>query len=104
MDRNTDAQPNDWDGGDTLPDVPDAGDDAQPLLPPEPIDISSSTIAADGAQLAGAVGDDRTWYEQALDVFKDDRDTPAPALDALDAAADTSVAKDDETGAQIYPS
>lgn len=103
MDRNTEAQPNEWDGGDTLPDVPDAGDGAQPLLPPEPIDISTSTIAADGAQLAGNVGDDRTLYEQALDVFEDDRTTPAPAIDGRTDVAGTSAA-DDEQGARTYPS
>jgi hypothetical protein len=74
MDRNTEAQPDEWDGGDELPDIPDAGDDAVPLVPPDPIDISTSTLAADGAQLAGTAGDARTLYEQALGVFEDDRD------------------------------
>jgi hypothetical protein len=74
MDPNAEAQPNEWDGGDELPDVPDAGDDAQPLVPPDPIDISTATLAADGAQLAGTAGDKRTLYEQALEVYEDDSD------------------------------
>lgn len=55
-----------------LPDVPDAGDDSQPIVPPEPIDISTATLASDAAQVAGTFGDPRTLYEQALDVYEDD--------------------------------
>jgi|GEM_PF-3507732 hypothetical protein len=60
-------------GPDTpLPDVPDAGDDSQPLLPPEPVNISTSTLAVDGALVAGTLDDDdnRTLYEQALDAYE----------------------------------
>lgn len=100
MERDTQAQPEEWNGGDELPDVPDAGDDAQPLVPPDPIDFSTATIAADGAQLAGMAGDDRTLYEQALEVFEDDRDNPAPVAETPDDAQDLPA---DEGGAQIYP-
>jgi len=102
MDRNTAAQPNEWDGDDELPDVPDAGDGAQPLVPPDPIDISTGTIAADGAQLAATAGDDRTLYEQALEVFEDDHPSEAPAAEAPDGGRATP-APDDEGGARVYP-
>ncbi len=32
---------------DALPDVPDAGDDSQPITPPQPVDISTATLTSD---------------------------------------------------------
>jgi hypothetical protein len=102
MDRNTEAQPDEWDGGGELPDVPDAGDDAVPLVPPEPIDISTSTLAADGAQLAGTAGDDRTLYEQALGVFEDDEPELGDENEEVSNDED-DPAKAGDDGARIYP-
>lgn len=93
MDRNTGSQPGDWNGEGELPDVPDAGDGAQPLVPPNPIDISSSTIAADGAQLAGTLGDDRTLYEQALEVYEDDHDRTGTSREVVEGDRDTGAAE-----------
>jgi hypothetical protein len=54
---------------DALPDVPDAGDDSQPITPPQPVDISTATLTSDAGRVASYIGDgdDRTLYEQALD-------------------------------------
>lgn len=56
-----------------LPDVPDAGDDSQPLSPPEPVDISTAALNTHAALTAGTLndGDDRTLYEQALDAYEE---------------------------------
>jgi hypothetical protein len=56
-----------------LPDIPDAGPDSRPLLPPEPVDISTSRLNADAALVAGTFdeGGGRTLYEQALDAYQE---------------------------------
>jgi hypothetical protein len=53
-----------------LPNVPDAGDHPQPVVPPTPPDISSGTLFGEGAVVASTLddGDDRTLYEQTLDA------------------------------------
>ncbi len=53
-----------------LPDVPDAGDDTQPVVPPTPPDISSDTLFGEGAVVASTLDDEdeRTLYEQTLDA------------------------------------
>lgn len=54
-----------------LPDVPDAGDDSQPIVPPEPVDISTAMLTTDAALVANTFGDPRTLYEQALDAYEE---------------------------------
>lgn len=52
-----------------LPDVPDAGADSLPIVPPEPVDISTATLTTDASLVATTFGDPRTMYEQALDAY-----------------------------------
>jgi hypothetical protein len=56
-----------------LPDIPDAGPDSRPLVPPEPVDISTSRLNADAALVAGTFDEDegRTLYEQALEAYQE---------------------------------
>ncbi len=56
-----------------LPDIPDAGPESQPLVPPEPLDISTGTLNAGAALVAATFdeGEDRTLYEQALDAYQE---------------------------------
>ncbi|HEX6292674.1 MAG TPA: hypothetical protein VFZ66_26050 [Herpetosiphonaceae bacterium] len=64
-----------------LPDVPDAGADSLPLVPPEPVDISTDRLNIDAALVAGTLdeGEGRTLYEQAIDAYEesDARNPPA---------------------------
>ena len=55
-----------------LPDIPDAGPDSQPMLPPEPIDISTARLNIDATLVATTLddGDERTLYEQAIDAYE----------------------------------
>ena len=56
-----------------LPDIPDAGDESQPLVPPQPVDISTSRLNVDAALVAGTFddGEGRTLYEQAIDAYEE---------------------------------
>lgn len=56
-----------------LPDIPDAGPDSQPIIPPEPMDISTSRLNIDAALVAGTFddGQGRTLYEQAIDAYEE---------------------------------
>lgn len=63
-------QPADVNPDSPLPDVPDAGSNTEPLVPPTPPDISSDTLFGEGAVVASTLDDedDRTLYEQTLDA------------------------------------
>ncbi len=56
----------------SLPDIPDAGPDSQPISPPEPVDISTAALNTHAALAAGTLndGDNRTLYEQTLDAYE----------------------------------
>jgi hypothetical protein len=76
-----------------LPDIPDAGPDSQPIVPPEPVDISTSTLNAGAALVAGTFdeGEDRTLYEQALEAYEEsdsaNPNAPTPRRRATDRRA-----------------
>lgn len=55
-----------------LPDIPDAGDDSQPISSPDPVDLSTASLTTHAALAAGTLndGDDRTLYEQTLDAYE----------------------------------
>lgn len=97
-----------------LPDIPDAGDDSQPIMPPEPVDISTATLNADSALVANTFGDQRTLYEQAIDAYDESdagnvggelpHDVPGqPGADSS-AQIDVSDQPDDDGGARVYDS
>jgi hypothetical protein len=81
MDRNNqfdDQQSFDTQGVDVtedspLPDIPDAGPDSQPMIPPEPVDISTRALNTGAALTAGTFDDGagRTLYEQAIDAYQE---------------------------------
>jgi hypothetical protein len=52
-----------------LPDIPDAGNSA-PIVPPEPVDISTRILSADAALAASTWNDPDTGtlYEETLDA------------------------------------
>jgi hypothetical protein len=56
-----------------LPDIPDAGPDSRPLVPPEPVDISTRALNTGAALTAGTFDDGagRTLYEQAIDAYEE---------------------------------
>ena len=56
-----------------LPDIPDAGPDSQPIVPPEPVDISTRALNTGAALTAGTFDDGagRTLYEQAIDAYEE---------------------------------
>lgn len=56
-----------------LPDIPDAGPDSQPIVPPQPVDISTSRLNIDASLVAGTFddGEGRTLYEQAIDAYEE---------------------------------
>lgn len=82
-----------------LPDIPDAGPDSQPIIPPEPVDISTSRLNVDAALVAGTFddGEGRTLYEQAIDAYQE-RDG-RPSYDATEATADRRL---NDRRARIY--
>lgn len=82
--RRTDPTSTEADQDETLPDVPDAGDGSQPIVPPDPIDISTATLIADAALAAGTLNDDddRTLYERTLDAREASGDPTTPDLSA----------------------
>jgi hypothetical protein len=67
----------------SLPDVPDAGDDSMPITSPNPIDFSTSGIAAAGAAGMGTFNDDndRGLFERSVDAFEE-ADIDSPMLGA----------------------
>ena len=74
-DREWVAQPSpeqqaDMDPSSPLLDVPDAGDDSQPLIPATPPNVTTEMLTVDGAIAAGTLDDDddRTVYERTLDA------------------------------------
>lgn len=89
-----------------LPDVPDAGDDSQPITSPDPLDFSTATINADSALVAGTLddGDPRTLYEQALDAHDDAGDimTPGTRLDGTIADGTTDPDRPHTRRSKIY--
>lgn len=72
-----------------LPDIPDAGNDSQPISSPDPIDISTATLNADSVAVAGTFYDDdhRTLYEQAVDA--EHADDSQPRTDNVDQRRNT---------------
>ena len=73
QEREQAAQPASEQWADTdapLPDVPDAGDDSEPLVPATPPNITNEMLTVDGAIAAGTLDDDddRTLYERTLDA------------------------------------
>ncbi|HEY0737892.1 MAG TPA: hypothetical protein VGD69_23435 [Herpetosiphonaceae bacterium] len=62
-----------------LPDIPDAGPDSQPIVPPQPVDISTSRLNVDASLVAGTFddGEGRTLYEQAIDAYEESDGTPS---------------------------
>lgn len=85
-----------------LPDIPDAGADSQPLVPPEPIDISTNTITADASLVAGTFGDPRTMYEQALDAYEASEGGVPSGAQPDPAALNTNVPTSSTRRARIY--
>jgi hypothetical protein len=75
-----------------LPDVPDAGDDSQPIAPPEPVDISTATLTTDAALVANTFGDPRTLYEQALDAYEESDEGGGAARAVVSATSDLADA------------
>ncbi len=53
-----------------LPEVPDAGDESEPLTAATPPNITNEMLTADGAITAGTLDedDDRTLYEKTLEA------------------------------------
>ena len=90
MDEQIEYQGADFDAGDPLPDVPDAGDDSVPITSPNPIDFTTRGIASAGAAGMSTFNDanDRSLFERTVDAFEEaDMDSPmlggatdAPAL------------------------
>jgi hypothetical protein len=71
-----------------LPDIPDAGPDSQPIVPPQPVDISTSRLNVDASLVASTFddGEGRTLYEQAIDAYEESDgsasyDTTEPSAD-----------------------
>ncbi|WP_026370418.1 hypothetical protein [Kallotenue papyrolyticum] len=85
------AQPQPDERAAPLPDVPDAGDATVPMVPPEPVDISTATLNADAGRVASYAGDDdaRSLYEQALDD-----PSASPAADRASAPPDALAPPD----------
>lgn len=119
MQNDSSLRPSDEQGVDVtenspLPDIPDAGDDSQPIMPPEPVDISTATLNADGALVANTFGDRRTLYEQAIDAYNDSdagnsadelpHDVPGQPGAGSDAQIDVSDQADIDGGARVYDS
>ncbi|HEY0604495.1 MAG TPA: hypothetical protein VGD58_16350 [Herpetosiphonaceae bacterium] len=82
-----------------LPDIPDAGPDSQPIVPPQPVDISTSRLNVDASLVAGTFddGEGRTLYEQAIDAYEESDGTPSYDADELSASR-----RLDDRRARIY--
>ena len=64
-----------------LPDIPDAGDASVPITSPNPIDFSTTGIAAAGSAGMSTFNDDddRSLFERTADVFEE-ADVESPML------------------------
>lgn len=107
MTTDPNLQPSDDLGADVtddspLPDIPDAGDDSVPLVPPQPIDISTATLSTDGALVASTFGDPRTLYEQAIDAYEAN-DPDSVSRVPLEPDLDPNAAADADTTAHTPP-
>lgn len=94
MDRNEDYEPrNESAAGmslghdDPLPDIPDAGDNSQPITSPYPIDFSTRGIAGAGSAGMSTLndGDDQSFFGRTVDAFEE-AGVDSPILGDADAA------------------
>lgn len=112
--RPADEQGVDVTANSPLPDIPDAGDDSQPIVPPEPVDISTATLNADSALVANTFGDQRTLYEQAVEAYDESdagnradelgHDVPGVPGGGDQASMDVADQPDPDSGARVYDS